>query len=40
MAIIPDIPEEVDIQLQRTEYISRKLIDRVEDEIDLDILGN
>lgn len=37
MAIIPDIPEEIDIQLQRTEFIVRKLIDKVADEDDADI---
>jgi len=37
MAIIPDIPEEIDIQLQRTEFITRKLIDKVADEDDEDL---
>ena len=32
MAAIPDVPEEIDIQLQRTDFIERKLIDRVPDE--------
>lgn len=37
MAIIPDIPEEIDIQLQRTDFIVRKLIDKVGDDNDGDI---
>ena len=37
MAIIPDIPEEIDIQQQRSDFIVRKLIDKVADEDDGDI---
>lgn len=39
MAMIPDIPEEIIIQLKRTAHISRKIIDRVPDE-NYDIDGN
>jgi hypothetical protein len=39
MEAIPDIPEEIDIQLQRTEFIERKLIDKVGDDHDDDVVG-
>ena len=39
MEAIPDCPEEIDIQLQRTEFITRKLIDQVADDHDDDVLG-
>lgn len=39
MEAIPDCPEEIDIQLQRTEFIVRKLIDRVADDADEDVAG-
>lgn len=39
MEAIPDCPEEIDIQLQRTEFIARKLIDRVADDADEDVAG-
>ena len=39
MEAIPDCPEEIDIQLQRADFIARKLIDRVADEIDEDVRG-
>lgn len=39
MAIIPDVPEEIEIQLQRTEFITKKLIDRVSDDNDEDVVG-
>ena len=39
MEAIPDCPEEIDIQLQRTEFIERKLIDRVADDEDEDLVG-
>jgi len=32
MVAIPDVPEEINIQLQRTAFIQRKLIDRIPDE--------
>ena len=32
MALIPDIPEHINIQLMRTDYITRKLIDKISDE--------
>jgi hypothetical protein len=32
MEAIPDVPERINIQLARTAYISRKLIDRVADD--------
>jgi hypothetical protein len=39
MAVIPDIPEEIDIQQKRTEFIVRKLIDKVEDDNTADYVG-
>lgn len=39
MAIIPDVPEDIEIQLQRTEFISRKLIDKVADDNNEDVIG-
>jgi len=33
MEVIPDIPEEVVIQQARTEFIDRKLIDLVADDV-------
>eukprot|EP01039_Chlorochromonas_danica_P004477 gene4477-4905_t len=39
MAVIPDVPEEIDIQLERRDFIVSKLIDKVEDEDDSDIMG-
>lgn len=32
MEAIPDIPERITIQLERSEFITRKLIDRVADD--------
>ncbi len=32
MSLISDVPEEVNIQLKRRDFIQRKLIDRVPDE--------
>jgi hypothetical protein len=40
MEAIPDVPEEIDIQLKRTEFIVDKLIDKVEDEDDSDITAD
>jgi hypothetical protein len=37
MEAIPDVPEEIDIQLMRTEFISRKLIDKVGDDVNEDV---
>lgn len=34
------MPEEINIQLQRTEFIVDKLIDKVEDEDDSDITAD
>jgi hypothetical protein len=31
MVAIPDVPEEMSIQLKRAEFIKRKLIDRIPD---------
>lgn len=31
-AIVPDVPEEVEIQIQRNEFINDKVIEKVEDE--------
>ena len=39
MEAIPDVPEEIDIQLQRIEFIQRKLIDKVADDHDEDVRG-
>lgn len=39
MEAIPDIPEEIDIQLQRTEFIVRKLIDQVADDNEPNVSG-
>ena len=39
MEAIPDVPEEIDIQLQRTEFITTKLIDKVADEENEDVVG-
>ncbi len=39
MAVIPDIPEEIDIQLSRTEFITSKLIDKIADDDTTDIRG-
>lgn len=36
MEAIPDCPEEIDIQLQRTDFIARKLVDKVADDHDDD----
>eukprot|EP00595_Chromulina_sp_UTEXLB2642_P002351 CAMPEP_0196767946 /NCGR_PEP_ID=MMETSP1095-20130614/42161_1 /TAXON_ID=96789 ORGANISM="Chromulina nebulosa, Strain UTEXLB2642" /NCGR_SAMPLE_ID=MMETSP1095 /ASSEMBLY_ACC=CAM_ASM_000446 /LENGTH=104 /DNA_ID=CAMNT_0042136839 /DNA_START=1206 /DNA_END=1520 /DNA_ORIENTATION=- len=34
MEVIPDIPEEIEIQIQRTEHICEKIIEQVSDEPD------
>lgn len=39
MEAIPDIPEEIEIQLLRSEFISRKLIDKVADDVSEDAQG-
>ncbi|KAJ1416346.1 calcium-activated chloride channel-domain-containing protein [Ochromonadaceae sp. CCMP2298] len=39
MAVIPDVPEEIDIQQQRMAFVVRKLIDRVADDNDEDEAG-
>lgn len=39
MAVIPDIPEEIDIQLQRTDFIVEKLIEKVADDDHSDVIG-
>ncbi|CAM9173581.1 unnamed protein product [Pylaiella littoralis] len=38
-ATVPDTPEDVTIQLQRTAFLSSKVVDRVSDEIDDDVRG-
>ena len=38
MASIPDVPEEIDIQLKRNEFIVEKLIEQVADDNDNDII--
>lgn len=40
MAVIPDIPEEIEYQLARTEFIVSRLIDRVDDPNDEDTSHN
>ena len=40
MEAIPDVPEEIDIQLERTEFITRKLIDKVADDDATDTQGS
>ena len=32
MELIPDIPEEIDIQLQRSDYLNQKFISQVPDD--------
>jgi hypothetical protein len=39
MGIIPDVPEEIEIQLARTEFITSKIIDKVADDDTSDING-
>jgi hypothetical protein len=39
MEVIPDVPEHIAIQLERTEFIRRKLIDRVADDNEADEVG-
>lgn len=39
MEAIPDVPESINIQLERTAFIRHKLIDRVGDDNDHDVLG-
>lgn len=36
MAIIPDVPEECDIQLRRAKFLTEKLIDLVVDDVEID----
>ncbi|CAN0077413.1 unnamed protein product [Scytosiphon promiscuus] len=36
-AAVPDIPEDVTIQLQRTTFLASKIIDKVQDELDDDM---
>jgi hypothetical protein len=40
MDAIPDVPEEIKIQAERTEFIVRKLIDKVADDRTDDVAGN
>jgi hypothetical protein len=37
MAIIPDVPEEIGIQLERMAFIRSKLIDKVGDDDNTDV---
>lgn len=39
MAAIPDIPEEIEIQQARNQFIVDKLVDKVADDIDDDVKG-
>lgn len=38
MEFIPDIPEEIDIQLKRNAFIVEKLIEQVADDDDTDVV--
>ena len=38
--IIPDQPEYVDIQIQRQEYVSSKVIDNIKDDDDYDVINS
>ena len=40
MELIPDVPERITIQLERAEFITRKLIHRSADETIEEIVGN
>jgi hypothetical protein len=40
MEAIPDIPHSIQIQLERTAFITRKLIDRVADDNESDEAGH
>lgn len=40
MEAIPDVPEAIEIQLERTAFITRKLIDRVADDGGNDVEGS
>jgi hypothetical protein len=37
MAVIPDVPEEIEIQEKRQEFIVGKVIDQIADDIDEDV---
>ena len=39
MAIIPDVPEEIEIQFERTDFIVRNVIDKVADDNCEDVPG-
>ncbi len=39
MTAVPDIPEEIDIQLARTDFIVSKIINKVGDDNTSDITG-
>ncbi len=39
MALVPDLPEEINIQLARTEFIVSKVINKVADDNTTDITG-
>ncbi len=39
MALVPDMPEEIGIQLARTEFIVSKVINKVADDNTTDITG-
>jgi uncharacterized membrane protein len=40
MELIPDIPEEIDIQLQRSEFLNQKFIAQIpDDDYDVSELG-
>ena len=38
--MVPDVPAEVEIQLQRQEYIVDKVINNVQDEDDSDLVSD
>jgi len=39
MAVIPDVPEEIDFHMQRAEYLTSKIIDKVADDEPEEIFG-
>jgi hypothetical protein len=39
-AVIPDIPPEVELQVERAEYIEKKLIEKMPDEAEDDVRGS
>jgi len=40
MEFIPDVPEEIDIQLKRNAFVVEKLIEQVADDDDTDVVAS